>query len=67
MQTPFRTEHGDVPMPTLEQAREIVNRAGYLVHADFDTGTVKVEGYAPMTASQFLQFANGLRAPRTAR
>ena len=64
MQTPFRTERDDIHAPTLEQAREIVNGAGYVIDADFDTGTVKVHGYAPMTMAGFLWFAAGLRAGR---
>lgn len=64
MATPFCRARDDIDAPSLGEARQIVRAAGYGVDSDFDTGTVKVEGYAPMTASAFLQFANGLRARR---
>lgn len=51
-------------MPILEAACRRVQNAGYAVTVDAAAGTIKVEGYAPMTVGDFLEFAERLRARR---
>jgi hypothetical protein len=46
---------------TLHEAVKLVRDAGYSVDSDFDTQTVKVEGYAPMSVEAFIGWARGIR------
>lgn len=42
----------------------MVRKAGFGVRTDFDSSTVKVEGHASMTVSEFRAFALGLNHRR---